>query len=165
LFICVGNSGRSQMAEAFFERTGSGWNSMSAGTEPDKSIHPMTVEVMKEVGIDVSQGRPKRLTTRMLQLADKVIVMDSLIVRQIPSQYLSKTENWKITPLLGKDKAQAEEVRDEIRRKVERLSRELDLPESERPDDDGTASALRPPPKFAGSNPAKPPYPKNQLAH
>lgn len=58
LFVCVGNSGRSQMAQAFFERTSPGWRTASAGVRPDTTVHPLTLEVMADVGIDPSHRRP-----------------------------------------------------------------------------------------------------------
>ena len=75
LFVCIGNSGRSQMAEAFFNRLSKTWKAISAGTNPDDNIHPYTIRVMKEVGVDVSKQKPKLLTQRMIEKADKIITM------------------------------------------------------------------------------------------
>jgi len=72
LFICVGNSGRSQIAEAFFNKLSKTGKAISAGTMPDDRIHPYTVQVMKEAGIDVSQQKPKPLTPEMIDKADKI---------------------------------------------------------------------------------------------
>lgn len=61
LFLCTGNSARSQMAEAFLRKYGNDkFDAFSAGTEP-KPIHPMAVKVMKEVGIDISSQNSKDL--------------------------------------------------------------------------------------------------------
>ena len=113
------------MAEAFFRQVSKTWKAVSAGIEPDENIHPLTVETMKEVGIDVSRRKPKRLTTAMLKQADRVIVMDSQVLEGIPSPYRSKTVNWGIQSLLGKHEEQVRQVRDEIRRRVDQLSKEL----------------------------------------
>ncbi len=59
LILCTGNSCRSQMAEAFVRRLRPGWEVYSAGTEPAPEVHPLTVEVMREVGIDLSSAQPE----------------------------------------------------------------------------------------------------------
>lgn len=60
LFVCVGNSGRSQMAEAFFNAKAlEGFYAISAGTKSEKEVNPLVVEVMKEKGIDISSKKPK----------------------------------------------------------------------------------------------------------
>jgi protein-tyrosine-phosphatase len=123
LFVCIGNSGRSQMAEAFYNRTSGKWKGASAGIKPDEEIHHMTIEVMREVGLDVCHKKPKQLTNKMLADANRVVVMDDRVLKQIPSKYLPKVENWGIPSLLGKPKAQVEQIRDEINRRVEQLSK------------------------------------------
>jgi arsenate reductase (thioredoxin) len=65
LFVCLHNAGRSQMSQALFERAAAGRHtSESAGSiaEPGRRVHPEVVEVMNELGIDLSDRRPKRLT-------------------------------------------------------------------------------------------------------
>lgn len=65
LFLCTGNSARSQMAEAFLRKMGGDrYEAFSAGMEP-KGLHPMTVQVMNEVGIDVSGQRSKGISEIM----------------------------------------------------------------------------------------------------
>jgi len=78
LFVCMENAGRSQMSAALFERAaGSSHRALSAGSEadPDGRVHPQVVEVMRELGIDLSERRPQRLTTELAQAADVVITM------------------------------------------------------------------------------------------
>lgn len=76
LFVCTRNSGRSQMAEAFFNRYAStNVRAMSAGSQPSKQLNPTVVAAMREVGIDISSQRPKLLTIDMLDSADIVITM------------------------------------------------------------------------------------------
>ena len=75
LFVCTGNSARSQMAEAFARRYGAGKvEAASAGIDP-KGLHPLTVKVMAERGIDVAQQASKALTDEMIQRADYVITV------------------------------------------------------------------------------------------
>jgi arsenate reductase len=113
------------MAEAFFEPISGGWNTVSAGIRADRRIHPLTIAVMKSVGIDVSQRKPKPVTNKMLKDAELIIAMDSHVLSRIPRMYLPKTQNWRISGLLGKQPEQVRKIRDQIRRKVEQLSREL----------------------------------------
>jgi arsenate reductase (thioredoxin) len=72
------NAGRSQMSAALFERAAGGRHrAVSVGSEadPDGRVHPQVVEVMRELGIDLSERRPQRLTTEITQAADVVITM------------------------------------------------------------------------------------------
>jgi arsenate reductase len=129
LFVCVGNSGRSQMAEAFFQQKArtlaKGWKAVSAGIKPDESIHQRTVQLMKEIGIDMSQRRPKPLTSEMLKEADRIVAMDSDVLKRVPQEFLAKTENWNTNALLGRGIEEVRRIRDEIKSKVERLFREI----------------------------------------
>lgn len=60
LFLCTGNSCRSQMAEGFLRKYGGDkFNAYSAGTEPAERVHPLAVQVMAEKGIDISRQEPK----------------------------------------------------------------------------------------------------------
>ncbi len=109
------------MTQAFFNSFSKGWKAMSAGTNPDEEIHPWFVEVMKEIGINVSQQKPRLLTFEMREEADKMIVMDSDVLREIPQKHFSKVEYWKIGKLLGEPMEEVREIRDDIKRKVEQL--------------------------------------------
>lgn len=76
LFVCNQNAGRSQMAQAFFERYApEGLHAESAGNEPIARIHPVVLEAMAEVGIDLSGRRPQLLTRAMAARADVVVTM------------------------------------------------------------------------------------------
>ena len=76
LFVCTQNAGRSQMAQAFFERHGPpDLRAESAGAEPADSVHPVVVEAMHEVGIDLAERRPKKLTVEMQLHADWAITL------------------------------------------------------------------------------------------
>lgn len=80
LVLCTGNSARSQMAEAFLRRHGGDRFAVySAGTEPAAAINPLTVEVMRERGIDLSGSRPKHLREYLgtLPIHTVIIVCDS----------------------------------------------------------------------------------------
>ncbi|MCK9247872.1 MAG: arsenate reductase ArsC [Solirubrobacteraceae bacterium] len=76
LFVCNHNAGRSQMAHAFFDRFApDDVRAESAGTQPAKAVWPVVVEVMSEVGIDLSQATPTKLTTEMQLHADWAVTM------------------------------------------------------------------------------------------
>jgi protein-tyrosine-phosphatase len=117
LFICIGNSGRSLMAEDFFEQVSKEWNAASAGIRADEKIHPWTVELMKEIGIDMSRRRPKLLKSEMLKEAERIVAIDSDALKQMPPEFLSKTDNWNISPFLGKQMDEVRQTRDTIKRR------------------------------------------------
>jgi len=78
LFLCLHNAGRSQMSAALFERAAAGRHTaLSAGSEADPHghVHPQVVTVMREVGIDLSDRRPQRLTQELAERADVVVTM------------------------------------------------------------------------------------------
>jgi arsenate reductase len=75
LFLCTGNSARSQMAEALLKKhAGDHFDVYSAGTEP-KLVHPLTVEVLKEVGIDWSQARSKPFQQYLGRLPVRYVII------------------------------------------------------------------------------------------
>src|SRR5205814_8776713 len=77
IFACVHNAGRSQMAAAFFNHlvAASKAKAFSAGTHPADRVHPEVVQIMKEVGIDLSIAKPQRLTEELAKDADLLITM------------------------------------------------------------------------------------------
>jgi arsenate reductase len=127
LFVCKGNSGRSQMAETFFNSFSKIGKAISAGTKPDEQIHPWTIQVMKEVGIEVSQQKTKLLTFELMKKANKIIIMDSDLSKNVPPEYLSKMEVWQIDKLLGKSIEQIKEIRDQIKTRIKQFIRELSV--------------------------------------
>ncbi len=75
LFLCTGNSGRSQMAEAIVNaRLGEQWQAFSAGSRPAAAVHPIALQVLSEMGI-VSHGRPKSMAEFAGQSFDVVITL------------------------------------------------------------------------------------------
>jgi arsenate reductase (thioredoxin) len=71
LFVCLHNTGRSQMSAALFERAAEGRHqALSAGTAPGARVHPEVVEVMRELGIDLSHRTPRKLDHELGQQAD-----------------------------------------------------------------------------------------------
>ncbi len=123
LFVCVENAGRSQMAEAFARKHG--LNASSAGTLLAKAVNPIVVEVMKEVGIDISANRPKLLTAEMISQADMVFTMgcsvESVCPKPILAQMQKKLVDWDLPDPKGKPIDEVRGIRDEIERRVEAL--------------------------------------------
>lgn len=75
LILCTGNSCRSQMAEGFIKSFSEELNVYSAGTNPSGEVHPKAIQVMKEVGIDLSNGYPKNVDTFLDKSFDYVITV------------------------------------------------------------------------------------------
>jgi arsenate reductase (thioredoxin) len=73
LFVCIGNAGRSQMAQAFAERAGI--EARSAGTHPEADLHPEVVEAMRELGFDLDGRVPHKLDQEDVEWADLVVTM------------------------------------------------------------------------------------------
>jgi protein-tyrosine-phosphatase len=122
LFVCVENSGRSQMAEAFAKAYGEGKVlAASAGTLPAKEVNPVAIQVMQEKGIDMSASKPKLITNQMVQEADVIIVMGCSAEGFCPAPLLSKVLDWSIEDPKGKPIERVREIRDEIERKVRML--------------------------------------------
>lgn len=125
LFICVGNSGRSQMAEAFFNRLAKGKSrAISAGTRPAETVDPAVVAVMREVGIDISHQKPKALTLEMVESADRVISMGCGVEETCPAT-LVPTEDWGLDDPKGQPPGKIGEIRDEIQVRVKKLLAEM----------------------------------------
>ena len=126
LFVCVHNSGRSQMAEALFNEMASerglGLRAGSAGTEPAESIDPTVAEVMQELGIDLSPGRPKPLTDAMAEDAGRVITMGCAIdAAACPAILLKDVEDWGLPDPKGLGLGEVRAIRDEVAQRVESL--------------------------------------------
>ena len=76
LFLCLHNAGRSQMSQAIFEQAaGARHEAESAGTTPAERVHPEVVEAMREIGIDLGDRVPRKLTREMAERADVVVTM------------------------------------------------------------------------------------------
>ena len=126
LFVCVHNSGRSQMAEAFLNQLGEGKvRALSAGTNPDTAVDPSVIEAVREMGIDISGNRPKTLTLKMVEQADKVITMGCGVEGVCPANFV-ETEDWELEDPKGKTLDEVRKIRDEIKAKIVDLLKEID---------------------------------------
>ena len=123
LFVCVENAGRSQMAEAFANEYGKGkFIVSSAGNKPADKVNPLVVEVMKEKGIDISNNKPKLLTFQMTQDADLIVTMGCNDQGICPGPFFKPTFDWKLEDPKGKPIEKVREIRDDIERRVQKLT-------------------------------------------
>ena len=85
LFVCTGNSARSQMAEGLVNHfLGDRWEAASAGTDPSSRVHPLAVQAMQELGISLSAQRPKRVDLFEDQGFDVVITVCDSAAKNCP---------------------------------------------------------------------------------
>lgn len=127
LFACVHNAGRSQMAAAFFNALADPRLSraISAGTQPAAHVHPEVVDAMREVGIDLSAALPQRLTSEVAHRAQLLVTMGC--GDECPVVPGAKRIDWELADPKGLAMAQVREIRDSIKRHVERLLRDEKL--------------------------------------
>ena len=124
LFVCVHNAGRSQMAAALLERKAEGRvRVLSAGSEPADELNPAVVEAMGELGIDISDERPKKLEDGMVRTSDVVITMGC--GDACPIYPGKRYEDWELEDPSGKDLETVRGIRDEIESRVDALLGEL----------------------------------------
>lgn len=118
LFVCIGNAGRSQMAQAFYEELGG--EARSAGSRPESELHASVVEAMRDVGIDISARRPKGFTDADVQWADIVVTMGCGDVCPFfpGKQYV----DWDLADPVAMPADAVRALRDEIRRRVGELA-------------------------------------------
>ena len=124
LFVCIQNAGRSQMAQALFERAAGGQHeARSAGSRPAEHVHPEVVEVMREIGIDVAGNVPHRLDGADMEWADLVVTMGC--GDECPYVPGKRYFDWELTDPSGQPLDVVRGVRDEIDRRVGALLEEL----------------------------------------
>jgi arsenate reductase len=119
LFVCNHNAGRSQMAQAFFERLApAGVAAESAGTRPAERVWPEVVEVMAELGIDLSGRRPKQLSREMQERAGLAVTMGC----GDACPYVPTTvEDWDLPDPAGKPLEEVRRIRDIVEARVQEL--------------------------------------------
>ena len=120
LFVCTHNAGRSQMAQALFERYApDDVRGESAGSDPGRQVWPEVVEVMRELDIDLSRNKPKRLSVEMQLHADWAVTMGCGDV----CPYVPTTvDDWNIPDPAGRPIDEVREIRDLIDERVKELA-------------------------------------------
>jgi arsenate reductase len=119
LFVCNHNAGRSQMAQAFFERHAPpGVEAESAGTQPADAIWPVVVEAMGEVGIELGDRRPTALTREMQRRADLAVTMGcGDACPYVPTTVV----DWDLPDPAGRPLEEVREIRDAVEQQVRAL--------------------------------------------
>ena len=124
LFVCLHNAGRSQMSEALFARAAAGRDeARSAGTTPGDRVHPEVVEVMHELGVDLADRTPRKLTTADTEWADVVVTMGC--GDECPYVPGKRYLDWELDDPKGRPLEEVRATRDEIERRVVELIDEL----------------------------------------
>jgi arsenate reductase (thioredoxin) len=124
LFVCLHNAGRSQMSQALFNRAaGSRDAAASAGTTPAERVHPEVVEVMRELGIDLSDRVPRRLTDELARWADVVVTMGC--GDECPYIPGRRHVDWDLPDPKGRSVDEVRAIRDEIAARIDGLLAEL----------------------------------------
>jgi arsenate reductase len=126
LFVCVENSFRSQIAEAYFNRYApEGWKAISAGIKPAENVHPNAVKLMLEEGINMSHKKPQPMTRELQEKAEIAIIVCSGSL--CPVVYIKRVEEWNMPDPAKMPLDDARKVRDAIKARVldliERLKR------------------------------------------
>ena len=132
LFVCIENAGRSQMAEGFFRKYApEGFEPSSAGTKPISEINPLAIQVMNEIGIDISKQKPKDLSEDMIRSSDKIINMGCMDKNFCPTEFIPKVIDWGIEDPKDKPIERVREIRDEIEGRIKELAADFSITEED----------------------------------
>jgi arsenate reductase (thioredoxin) len=123
----VENSGRSQMAEAFFrEYAPKGYSAFSAGTQPSSAdVNPLAIQVMREYDIDISKKKSKIITEDMIRNADIRVSMGCMDKKSCPTLFIHDLIDWGIEDPKGKPIEKVRAIRDDIEQRVRQFAADL----------------------------------------
>jgi arsenate reductase (thioredoxin) len=121
IFACIHNAGRSQMAAAFFNQLADRQKAeaVSAGTEPGLRVHPEVLSVMQEIGIDLSDAKPQKLTEELAREAQLLVTMGC--GDKCPYVPGLRRDDWPLQDPKGLPIEQVRAIRDDIKKRVEAL--------------------------------------------
>lgn len=127
LFVCVGNAGRSVMAEAIFNRLApKRWQAISAGVSPARAKNPLTGPALAKIGVPLPAHPPQRVTKEMVRGASLCISIGALTDPSCPAWFThARPRPWEVPDPHHFDAEGFAEIRDAIRSKVEALIVEL----------------------------------------
>ena len=129
LFLCPHNALRSVIAAALFNQLAAGRaRGESAGTEPDERVNDRTIAVLREIGIEVADEKPGKVTREQLEQATRVVSLDCPLPPELNAAAADKLENWPMPDTAGKPVEAVREVRELIKARVQRLVADLDSP-------------------------------------
>ncbi len=136
IFACIHNAGRSQISAAFFNRFADPRiaRAISAGTQPAAHVHPVVMDAMREVGIDLSTATPQKLTAELASGAEMLITMGC--GEECPYVPGVEIADWPLPDPKGQDIAAVRITRDDIAQRIRNLLLQKNIPsvESNRPD-------------------------------
>ena len=123
LFACIHNAGRSQMAAALFNQIADPGKAraLSAGTQPGAHVHPEVVQVMAEIGVDLSRATPQRLTDALAAEAQVLVTMGC--GEACPLVPGLRRVDWRLDDPKGQPLETVRRIRDEIRARIADLVR------------------------------------------
>jgi arsenate reductase (thioredoxin) len=124
LFVCVGNQGRSVMAERLFRRAAAGRHeARSAGSNPGTAVHPQVLEALDEIGLDARDHVPRKLDDEAVEWADVVVATCDDACPVIPGKrYIS----WQLPDPKHQPLERVREIREEVAQLVDELVAQLD---------------------------------------
>ena len=127
LFVCIENAGRSQMAEGFFRKYApKEYVPLSAGTTPTEKINPLAIQAMKEIGIDITEQKPKVLTDEMIRKSSKIVNMGCMDRQSCPALFVNNMIEWSIPDPKNKPIDEVRKIRDEIEIRIMEFVATLD---------------------------------------
>ena len=123
IFACIHNAGRSQMAAAFFNHLADPAKAQaaSAGTEPGVRVHPEVQAMMQEIGIDLSDAKPQKLTEELASDAQLLVTMGC--GDKCPYVPGLRRDDWPLRDPKGLPEDEVRVIRDDIKRRVQELLR------------------------------------------
>ena len=123
IFACIHNAGRSQMDAAWFTALADPTKAraISAGTDPGTRVHPEVLEAMREIGVDLGDRKPQKLTDDLARGAQMLITMGC--GEQCPVVPGLRRDDWPLEDPKGKPVARVREIRDDVRERVLALLR------------------------------------------
>jgi arsenate reductase (thioredoxin) len=121
IFACIHNAGRSQMSAAFFNQFVDPdlARGISAATHPAERVHAVVVDAMREVGIDISNAKPQKLTAELVQNAEMLVTMGC--GDECPYVPGLRRADWPLPDPKGQGIESVRQVRDEIKRRILQL--------------------------------------------
>lgn len=127
LFLCPHNALRSVIAVALFNQLAAGRaRGESAGTDPDERVNERTITVLREVGVDVADQKPGRVSRQQLEQADRVISLGCPLAPDLAEAAAGKIQEWPMPDTTNKPVETVRQVRELIKARVEQLIGELD---------------------------------------
>jgi arsenate reductase len=124
LFVCVENTFRSVLSEALFNAVApEGWHAESAGVQPAAAINPVVVDLLREIGIELGEKTPRLVTPDLVNRAWRVVTFGCM--DRCPIGAADKNDDWPLPGATGKTMPELREIRDELRRRVDRLLKEI----------------------------------------